>query len=175
MDRCAGHLECDGSGLWAVQVRANSAFVGFVGLSSPAWDASFTPCTEIGWRLARSAWGHGFATEAAKTVLATAFGELKLDEVVSFTTTHNLPSQRVMQRIGMTRDPSEDFNHPRVPDGPLRRHVLYRLSRAEWELSQPLTISDTTPGLPPEPDTVPSFARTPLTVPGSVTDLAQRP
>ena len=145
MDRCSRHLDRDGYGLWAVQIRANSAFVGFVGLSAPAWDAAFTPCTEIGWRLARSAWGHGFATEAAKSVLAAAFGELELDEVVSFATTHNLPSQQVMQRLGMTHDPSQDFDHPRVIAGPQRRHVLYRLRRAEWELSQPMTVSDTVP------------------------------
>jgi len=103
----------------------------------------------------------------AITVLATAFGELKLDEVVSFTTTRNLPSRRVMQRVGMTHDPSEDFDHPRVDDGPLRRHVLYRLSRAEWELSQPTTVAGTvrvgtevpTPSLvlSPGTHTVPSF------------------
>lgn len=162
MDRCAGQLERDGYGLWAVQTRANSDFVGFVGLSAPTWDAAFTPCTEIGWRLARSAWGHGLATEAALSVLATAFGELKLDEVVSFTTTRNLPSRRVMQRIGMTHDPSEDFDHPRVIDGPLRRHVLYRLSKAEWDLSQPMTIAGTAPGFGTEMRT-PSLALSPET------------
>jgi len=133
MDRCIVHLECDGYGLWAVEVRTSGEFIGFVGLAVPTWEAAFTPCTEIGWRLARSAWGYGYATEAANAALAMAFGVIGLDEVVSFTTTRNLRSQRVMQRIGMTRDPSEDFDHPLVADGPLRRHVLYRISRADWE------------------------------------------
>lgn len=136
MDRCVEDLARRGYGLWAVRIRATSEFIGFVGLAVPTWDAPITPCTEIGWRLARSAWGQGYATEAADAVLATAFGLLGLDRLVSFTTAQNLPSQRVMQRIGMTRSPSEDFEHPRVPDGPLRRQVLYRLSKADWERRQ---------------------------------------
>jgi RimJ/RimL family protein N-acetyltransferase len=147
MDRCADQLRRRGYGLWAVQIRATSEFVGFLGLAVPSWKAAFTPCTEVGWRLARSAWGHGYATEAATAVLETAFGQLELDEVVSFTTTDNLPSQRVMQRIGMRRDPSEDFDHPRVEDGPWRRHVLYRLSRASWELRRDITPSQHRPSV----------------------------
>jgi ribosomal-protein-alanine N-acetyltransferase len=131
-ERCVEHLQRDGYGLWALEVRTSHEFIGFVGLAVPGWDATFTPCTEIGWRLARSAWGQGYATEAAREALATAFGPADLDEVVSFAATGNLRSQHVMQRIGMTRDPSEDFDHPLVPDGPLRRHVLYRLKRADW-------------------------------------------
>ena len=133
MGRCIEQIECHGYGLWAVEVRTSGEFIGFVGLAVPTWEAAFTPCTEIGWRLARSAWGHGYATEAANAALATAFGVVGLDEVVSFTTTRNLRSQRVMERIGVTRDPSEDFDHPHVAEGPLRRHVLYRISRADWE------------------------------------------
>jgi RimJ/RimL family protein N-acetyltransferase len=132
MDRCVEQIQTDGYGLWALEVRTNGEFIGFVGLAAPRWEAAFTPCTEIGWRLARSAWGHGYATEAANAALATAFGPVGLAEVVSFTTTGNVRSQHVMQRIGMKRDPSEDFDHPRVPAGPLRRHVLYRISRAEF-------------------------------------------
>jgi RimJ/RimL family protein N-acetyltransferase len=127
VDRCVEQLRRDGYGQWAVEVRASGEFIGFVGLAAPSWKAAFTPCTEIGWRLARSAWGHGYATEAARAALATAFGPAGLHEVVSFTTTGNLRSQKVMQRLGMTRDPAEDFDHPLVIDGPLRRHVLYRL------------------------------------------------
>jgi RimJ/RimL family protein N-acetyltransferase len=137
VDRCAEQIQRNGYGLWAVEVRTSGEFIGFVGLAVPAWEAAFTPCTEIGWRLARSAWGQGYATEAARAALATAFGGVGLDDVVSFTTTRNLPSQRVMQRIAMTRDPSEDFNHPRVTDGPLRRHVLYRISRGDWVRRRP--------------------------------------
>ncbi len=129
MGRCIVQLDRDGYGLWAVEVRSSGEFIGFVGLAMPTWEAAFTPCTEIGWRLARSAWRHGYATEAANAALAMAFSVVGLDEVVSFTTSSNLRSQRVMERIGMTRDPSEDFDHPRVAVGPHRRHVLYRINR----------------------------------------------
>lgn len=138
VDRCVERLDAAGWGLWAVEVRTPGEFIGFVGLAVPTWEAAFTPCTEIGWRLARSAWGHGYATEAANAVLATAFGPIGLDEIVSFTTTGNVRSHRVMQRIGMTHDPAEDFDHPRVASGRLRRHVLYRISRADWERRDPM-------------------------------------
>jgi RimJ/RimL family protein N-acetyltransferase len=116
--------------LWAVEVPGAETFIGFVGLSAPAFDAAFTPCVEVGWRLARTAWGKGYATEAARAVVADGFDRLGLDDIVSFTTIGNLRSQRVMQRLGMTRDPAEDFDHPNLPPGhPLRRHVLYRLAR----------------------------------------------
>jgi len=131
--RCAERLRSDGYGLWAVEVRTSGEFIGFVGLAVPRWESAFTPCTEIGWRLAGSAWGHGYATEAANAAMAMAFGPAGLDEVVSFTTVRNLRSRQVMERIGMIRDPSEDFDHPSVTDGPLRRHVLYRLDRSGWE------------------------------------------
>jgi len=134
VSRCAAQLERDGHGLWAVEIRTSGEFIGFVGLAVPSWEAAFTPCTEIGWRPARPARGHGYATEAANAALATAFGQLGPDELVSFTTTGNVRSQQVMQRIGLTRDASEDFDHPLVADGPLRRHVLYRLRRADWEM-----------------------------------------
>jgi len=147
--RCIGQIDRDGYGLWAVEVRASGEFIGFVGLAMPTFEAAFTPCTEIGWRLTRSAWGHGYATEAAKQVLATAFCDIGLDEVVSFTTIGNLRSQRVMQRIGMTHLRSEDFDHPRVADGPLRRHVLYRIRRADWEGRRQIGRSSMRPtGLP---------------------------
>ena len=109
-----------GWGLWAVD--PGTGFIGFVGLNEPR----FRPGVEIGWRLARDAWGHGYATEAARAVLAFAFDELGLDEVISFTSTTNVRSQRVMERIGMTHDPADDFDHPNVADERLRRHVLYR-------------------------------------------------
>lgn len=141
MDRCVEQIRCDGYGLWAVEVRTSGEFIGFVGLANPSWDASFTPCTEVGWRLARSAWGYGYATEAAKAALATAFGPVGLDEVVSFTTIRNLRSQKVMKRIGMTRDPSADFDHPGVAAGPLRRHVLYRISRTSWKRREPRPVT----------------------------------
>jgi RimJ/RimL family protein N-acetyltransferase len=113
-----------GWGLWAVD--AHGTFIGFVGLNEP----NFMPGVEIGWRLARDAWGHGYATEAAQAALAYARDELGLDEVISFTATTNLRSRKVMERIGMTHDPKDDFDHPRVDDPRLRRHVLYRLAFA---------------------------------------------
>jgi RimJ/RimL family protein N-acetyltransferase len=132
VDRLIEQLEHDGYGLWAVEVRFSRTFIGFVGLAAPRWEAAFTPCVEVGWRLARSAWGQGYATEAARAAVATAFGPVGLNEVVSFTAPGNVRSRRVMERLGMTHDPSEDFDHPQVAEGPLRRHMLYRLSRAAW-------------------------------------------
>jgi RimJ/RimL family protein N-acetyltransferase len=118
-------------GLYAVERRADRSFVGFVGLAEPRFEASFTPCVEIGWRLVRSAWGQGLATEAAREVLRHAFVDLALDEVVSFTSLGNEPSIAVMRRLGMHR--SCEFDHPGVPEGhQVRRHVLYRLSAGEW-------------------------------------------
>lgn len=132
VERVEGHLAEHGWGLWAVEVRATSEFVGFVGLSVPSFEAHFTPAVEVGWRLARTAWGRGYATEGGQAALDHAFGPLGLTEVVSFTTTTNLPSQRVMQRLGMHHDPADDFDHPHLPEGHrLRRHVLYRVKLQE--------------------------------------------
>jgi len=128
LERNAARIEVDGYGLWAVEVRATRAFIGFVGLGRPSFVAAFTPCTEIGWRLARSSWGQGYATEASRAALDVAFGHLALDQVVSFTFQGNARSRAVMERLGMTHDPAEDFDHPRLPEGDrVRRHVLYRL------------------------------------------------
>jgi ribosomal-protein-alanine N-acetyltransferase len=128
VDRVGADLERRGWGLWAVEEIASGRFLGFTGLAIPRFDAHFTPATEIGWRLRREAWGQGFATEAARGVLSVAFDDLELREVVSFTTLANVRSQAVMLRIGMERDPAEDFEHPSLPEGsPQRTHVLYRL------------------------------------------------
>jgi len=117
-----------GFGLWAVEIPDAVPFVGFVGLSIPQFTSHFTPCVEIGWRLAAHHWGHGYATEAALAVVAFGFETLRLDEIVSFTVPANCRSRRVMERIGMTHDPADDFDHPSLPpDHPLSRHVLYRL------------------------------------------------
>ena len=125
-------------GLFAVETRHDRRFIGFVGLAEPRFEAPFTPCVEIGWRLARPAWGHGYATEAGRAVLAHAFGSLGLAEVVSFAAVVNLPSQSVMRRLGMHTDRREDFDHPWLDPGhPLRRHVLYRLSAAEGASHRP--------------------------------------
>lgn len=126
-----------GFGLWAVEVSGGAGFIGFVGLNIPNFEASFTPCTEIGWRLAYAHWGYGYATEAAREVLRFTFETLALPEVVSYTVPANERSWRVMERLGMTRTAGEEFDHPRLAEGhPLRRHVLYRLSRAAWEQSR---------------------------------------
>ena len=126
-----------GFGLWAVEIPATADFIGFVGLEVPSFDAHFTPCIEIGWRLARAHWRKGYATEAARAVLDLAFNQHQLSALVSFTATLNVPSQRVMERIGMRHDADDDFDHPGLPPGHrLHRHVLYRLSRAQW-LAQP--------------------------------------
>jgi RimJ/RimL family protein N-acetyltransferase len=127
-----------GFGLWAVEVPGVAEFIGFVGLSAPGFEAHFTPCVEIGWRLAHEHWGFGYATEAAHAALEFGFGRLALDEIVSFTTRENWRSRRVMERIGMTRSAADDFDHPAIADGhPLRRHVLYRIRR-------PRTVADST-------------------------------
>ena len=121
-----------GWGLWAVQVSEVAEFIGFVGLNRAEFKAHFTPAVEVGWRLDRPYWGHGYATEAARAAVDFGFCELGLEQIVSFTATVNEPSIRVMRRLGMTTDPADDFDHPAVGDGPLRRHVLYRLSRDGW-------------------------------------------
>jgi RimJ/RimL family protein N-acetyltransferase len=106
-------------------------FIGFVGLSVPTFEAHFTPCVEIGWRLAQEHWGQGYATEAARAAIDFGFQKFELSEIVSFTVPDNLRSRAVMERIGMTRSPADDFDHPALPENhPLRRHVLYRKSRA---------------------------------------------
>jgi RimJ/RimL family protein N-acetyltransferase len=124
------NLEQHGFGLWAVEITDVAPFAGFVGLSAPAFDAHFTPCTEIGWRLAAEHWGHGYATEGARAVLALGFESLGLGEIVSFTVPGNFRSRRVMEKIGMVCSAADDFDHPRLPEGHrLRRHVLYRMTR----------------------------------------------
>lgn len=128
-DHAAATVQERGWGWWAVERRADGAFLGFTGLADVPLGLPFTG-TEIGWRLRRNAWGHGFATEAAHAALAFAFGPLGLTEVVSMTAATNLRSQAVMRRLGMVRDPAGDFGHPRVPTGhPARAHVLFRLRR----------------------------------------------
>ncbi|MFG2824185.1 GNAT family N-acetyltransferase [Kitasatospora sp. NPDC048365] len=117
-----------GWGWWAVEVAATGEFIGFTGLDPVDEEMPFDG-VEIGWRLARSAWGHGYATEAARAALAYGFGTLDLPEILAVTAAGNLRSQAVMERIGMTRDPADDFDDPTVPEGPLRASVLYRIAR----------------------------------------------
>lgn len=133
-DRIEAAFTARGFGLWAVEVPGVTSFAGFVGLSVPRFEAPFTPCVEVGWRLASERWGHGYATEGARAALAFGFDHVGLAEIVSFTTARNLRSRRVMEKLGMIRDPSGDFAHPSLPEGdPLRPHVLYRLRRPGHE------------------------------------------
>jgi RimJ/RimL family protein N-acetyltransferase len=116
-----------GFGWWAVEVPGVAPFIGFVGLQRPGFDADFTPCVEIGWRLAREHWGHGYATEAGRVALRFGFADVGLDEIVSFTVPANRRSIAVMERLGMRYE--GEFEHPRLPEGHrLRTHVLYRLA-----------------------------------------------
>jgi RimJ/RimL family protein N-acetyltransferase len=131
------HFQQRGFGLWAVEVIGGAPFIGFVGLSVPAFDAPFMPCVELGYRLAFDHWGHGYATEGSRAALAFGFGTIGLTEIVAMATAGNERSRRVMARLGMRRDPVDDFDHPNIVDGhPLRRHVLYRLTAGEWAAGQ---------------------------------------
>jgi RimJ/RimL family protein N-acetyltransferase len=128
VDRIEAHFDARGFGLFAAELRRERSFVGFVGLSVPDFEAYFTPCVEIGWRLAAEHWNQGLATEGARAVLANGFDVLALEEVVSFTVPANVASRRVMEKIGMSHSSEDDFDHPRLPEGHgLRRHVLYRI------------------------------------------------
>lgn len=134
VDRFDGRIAERGWGLWAVEVIATGDFIGFVGLNPPPWDAHFTPAVEVGWRMRREHWGKGYATEAAREALRFGFEDLDLEEIVSFTTPGNRRSRAVMERLGMTHHPADDFEHPGVPEGhPMRLHVLYRLTRGNWQ------------------------------------------
>jgi ribosomal-protein-alanine N-acetyltransferase len=138
IDRVDARFDEYGYGLWALEIAATGEFIGFTGLQMPGFDAPFMPLVEIGWRLARSAWGHGYASEAARRALAIGFDDFRLGQIVSFTATTNIRSQAVMVRLGMTHDPADDFDHPRQPVGsPLRRHVLYRLTRQQYSVDSP--------------------------------------
>ncbi|HMF27828.1 MAG TPA: GNAT family N-acetyltransferase [Candidatus Cybelea sp.] len=122
-------LTRDGFGWWAVEIRGGPSFIGSIALQAVPFRAAFTPANEVGWRLGFQHWGRGYATEGARAALDFAFNELKWPEVVAFTAASNLRSQRVMERLGMTHDPSDDFDHPRIEAGhPLRRHLLYRIT-----------------------------------------------
>jgi RimJ/RimL family protein N-acetyltransferase len=127
VDRIEAHFDQHGFGLWAVDIPGVATCAGFIGLAVPTFDAHFTPAVEVGWRFHPAVWGHGYATEGARLAIDIGFGQAGLDEIVSFTAVDNVASRRVMGRLGMSRDPADDFDHPNLaPDHPLRRHVLYR-------------------------------------------------
>jgi ribosomal-protein-alanine N-acetyltransferase len=131
IERMRAHNDEHGFAYWAVELPGVASLIGAVGLSRVRFAGfPFAPAVEIGWRLARPYWSQGYATEAARAVLEDAFGRLGLDEIVAFTLPVNHRSQAVMQRLGMTRDPADDFEHPGVSKGhPWRRHLLYRIRR----------------------------------------------
>jgi RimJ/RimL family protein N-acetyltransferase len=127
-----GQFAANGWSNWAVELRESEEFIGFIGLSVPRRTFSFSPCVEVGWRLVRHAWGHGYATEGARACLQVAFERLALPEVVSFTAVGNLRSRAVMERIGMC-NANQDFEHPGVTEGhTLRLHCLYRITESQW-------------------------------------------
>lgn len=129
VDRIHAHFEQLGYGPFALELE--DRFIGYTGLWTPTFEAHFTPCVEIGWRLAAQFWNRGLATEAARRVIAHAWADLPLTHIVSFTVPANVASRRVMEKLGMTHDPADDFDHPRIEAGhPLRRHVLYRLKKS---------------------------------------------
>ncbi|NKI72428.1 GNAT family N-acetyltransferase [Collimonas pratensis] len=135
--RIREHFAQHGFGLWALERKDSGALIGLTGLLQVGFSAPFTPAVEIGWRLARPHWRQGYASEAATAALAAGFEQLRLEQIVSFTADSNLPSQKVMQAIGMQRDPADDFLHPKLADGhPLKPHLLYRITQMQWNARQ---------------------------------------
>jgi RimJ/RimL family protein N-acetyltransferase len=131
--RIAEHFDREGFGFWAVEAPGVASFIGMVGLSSLSYTSPFTPCVEVGWRIAQRYWGQGFATEAAEAAIEFGFTTLSLTEIVALTVPANTQARAVMSKLGMTRQPSDDFSHPLVPVGhALERHVLYRLRKEAW-------------------------------------------
>ncbi len=146
--RIQAHIQRHGFGLFACELKETNKFIGYVGLNIPSFEAHFTPCVEIGWRLSFDYWGKGYATEAARAVLSFAFENLALDEVVSFTVPNNLRSRKVMEKIGMKRDSKDDFHHPLLSKSdPLSLHVLYKLKKDDYAALLSTATSKTTPHL----------------------------
>ncbi len=130
VDRCQAHYREHGFTFFAAELRQSSELIGFIGLAHTPFEAHFTPCVEIGWRLGHEFWNRGLATEGARAALEYGFERLGLEEIVAFTVPANRRSRRVMEKLGMRRDPADDFDHPRVREGHRwRRHVLYRVKR----------------------------------------------
>lgn len=128
--RIQQHFKEHSYGLYAATLKSTGELIGYIGLNIPAFESHFTPCVEIGWRLASEHWGYGYATEGAKAVLEYGFDRAELKEIVSFTVPANQRSIAVMEKIGMSRNESDDFRHPKLPlDHPLSLHVLYRIQK----------------------------------------------
>lgn len=138
MGRIEASFDERGYGLWALQHGASKEFLGYAGLWVPSFEAHFTPTVEVSWRLSRSSWGNGYATEAARAAMRYGFEQADLTEIVSFTAPANTRSIRVMERLGLAHDPADDFDHPNIAEGSsYRRHVLYRMSRDRWSELNP--------------------------------------
>jgi len=138
-DQIEAHFQQYGFGLCAAELRMDHSFTGFIGLAVPSFHAHFTPCVEIGWRLSADHWGQGLATEGARALVRYAFEQRGLDALVSFTVPANIRSRRIMEKLGMTHNPADDFDHPGLPEGhPLQRHVLYRLRNCGHDATRDL-------------------------------------
>ncbi len=149
MTRNQRGLEQRSYGFWALEVPGEVAFGGFLGIVPVPADMPFAPAIEIGWRLARPLWGRGLASESARAVLERAFGELDLHELVAYTAVRNERSRRVMERLGMERDPDDDFLHPGLPvEDPLAPHVLYGLTASDWARNKLESCAGATPTRP---------------------------
>ena len=142
IDHINQHYETFGYALYAVEIKDTHEFIGFVGLNHPSFEIpnfqpKGLPIVEIGWRLSSKHWGQGYATEAAKAVLHYAFTELDLPEIISFTVPANTKSRHVMEKIGLHHSEADDFDHPKLEENsPLKRHVLYRLTRDDYQANQ---------------------------------------
>ncbi len=153
IERFERFFEDHGYGLWAVEIPGEEPLAGYVGINPVEIDVAFTPAVELGWRLGRAFWGRGIASEAANAAVAFAFEQLGLSELVAYTAVINTRSRRLMERLGMTRDPAEDFRHPGLPeDSPLAPHVLYRLEASPAAPAAPMlgACAGATP-TPPDP------------------------
>ncbi len=134
-DEIESFISENGWGFWAAELKQSGDFIGFIGLFIPSPAIPYSPCVEVGWRLAHRLWRNGYATEGGREALRVGFEELGLVEIISFTAVLNRRSRRVMERLSMIEEP-ETFEHPSVPVGnPLREHCAYRLSREQWEAS----------------------------------------
>jgi ribosomal-protein-alanine N-acetyltransferase len=132
LNRVQEHFKENGYGLWAVELKDTNEFIGFIGFLNATFEAEFTPCVEIGWRLDNKYWNNGYATEGAKTCLEYGFNKLNLNAIYSFTAEPNKPSENVMKKIGMKK--IGEFKHPRVEEGsPLKPHILYKIDKEEYE------------------------------------------
>jgi RimJ/RimL family protein N-acetyltransferase len=129
MAQARAHWRQHGFGQWAVEIPGEASFIGVIGLSTVSYQAHFIPAVEIAWRLVRACWGRGYASEAARAALDYGFDNVRLAEIVAVTVPANWRSRRVLERLGMTRAQEDDFDHPNIAEGPLKRHVLYRLRR----------------------------------------------